>query len=90
MRKVPNMTMCTIGNQDCWMHQVDKWTTHDLERLLEESHDAFAEDERQNGTTPLIKMSTATSDHPPIVKKPYALPSNIMTGSEMKLRATQV
>ena len=52
---------------------VNKQTRHDLERLLEESNDAFAEDERQIGTTPLIKMSTDTSDHPPIAKKPYAL-----------------
>ena len=52
---------------------VNKQTRHDLERLLEENHDAFAEDERQIGTTPLIKMSTVTSDHPPIAKKPYAM-----------------
>ena len=52
---------------------VDKQTKHDLERLLEENHDAFAEDERQIGITPLIKMSIDTSDHPPIAKKPYAL-----------------
>ena len=32
---------------------VDKQTRHDLERLLEENHDAFAKDERQIGTTPL-------------------------------------
>ena len=52
---------------------VNKQTRHDLERLLEVSHDAFAEDERQIGTTFLIKMSTDTSDHLPIAKKPYAL-----------------
>ena len=52
---------------------VNKQTRHDLERLLEEKHDAFAEDERQIGTTPLIKMSIDTSDFPPIAKKPYAL-----------------
>ena len=52
---------------------VDKQTKHDLEGLLEENHDAFAEDERQIGTTPLIKMSIDTSDHLPIAKKPYAL-----------------
>ena len=46
---------------------------HDLERLLEENHDAFAENERQIGTTPLIKMSIDTGDHLPIAKKPYAL-----------------
>ena len=52
---------------------VNKQTRHDLERLLEENHDAFAEDERQIGTTPLIKMSTDTGDHLPIAKKPYTL-----------------
>ena len=33
---------------------VNKQTRHDLERLLEENYDAFMEDERQIGTTPLI------------------------------------
>ena len=33
----------------------------------------FAEDERQIGTTPLIKMSIDTSDHLPMDTKPYAL-----------------
>ena len=67
------MSMCTTGNQVCWMHQLTNRPKCDLERLLEENHDAFAEDERQIGTTPLIKMSIDTGDHPPIVKKPYAL-----------------
>ena len=35
--------------------------------------DAFAEDERQIGTTLLIQMSIDTCDHPPIAKKPYTL-----------------
>ena len=48
---------------------VNKQTRHDLERLLEENLDAFAEDERQIGTTPLIKMSINTGDHPPIAKE---------------------
>ena len=52
---------------------VDKQTKHDPERLLEKNQDVFAEDKRQIGTTPLIQMSTDTSDHPPIAKKPYAL-----------------
>ena len=52
---------------------VNKQSRHDLERLLEANHDAFAEDERQIGTTPLIKMSIDTGDHPSIAKKPYAL-----------------
>ena len=51
---------------------INKQTKHDLERLLEENHDAFAEDERQTGTT-LIKMSIDNGNHPPIAKKPYAL-----------------
>ena len=50
---------------------VNKETKHDLERLLEENHDALAEDERKIGTTPLIKMFIDTGDHPPIAKKPY-------------------
>ena len=52
---------------------VNKQAKHDLERLLEEKHDAFAEDERQIGKSPLIKMSIDTGDHLPIAKKPYAL-----------------
>ena len=71
-----------VGPQQDYVHyrkpslldaQVNKQTRHDLERLLEENHDAFAEDERQIGTTPLIKMSIDTCDHLPIAKKPYAL-----------------
>ena len=34
---------------------VDTQTRHDLERLLEENHDAFVDDERQIGTIPLTK-----------------------------------
>ena len=52
---------------------VSKQTRHDLERLLEENHDTFTEDERHIGTSPLIKMSIDTGDHLPIAKKPYAL-----------------
>ena len=51
---------------------INKQTKGDLERLLQENHDAFAEDERQVGTNPLVKMSIDTSDFPPIAKKPYA------------------
>ena len=36
---------------------VSKQTRDDLDRLLEVNHDAFADDERQIGTSPLIKMS---------------------------------
>ena len=55
---------------------VNKQTKHNLERLLEENHDAFAEDERQIGTTPLIKMSSDTGDHLPIAKKHMLWPSS--------------
>ena len=37
----------------------------------EKNHDAFTEDERQIGTTPLIKMSIDTRDQSVIAKKPY-------------------
>ena len=52
---------------------IDKQTRHDLVRILEVNHNAFAKDERQIGTTTLIKMSIDTGKHPPIAKKPYAL-----------------
>ena len=51
---------------------IDKQTRHDLDKLLKKTHDAFAEDERQIGTS-LIKMSIDAGDHPPIAKKPHAL-----------------
>ena len=81
----PNTTMWTTGNPNLLDALVNKQTRHDLERLLEQNHHAFTEDEGQIGTTPLIKMSIDTSDHPPIAKKPYALASNFMTGPEMRL-----
>ena len=52
---------------------IDKQTRLDLENLLKENHDVFAADEREIGTTPLIKMSIDTGNHPPIAKKLYAL-----------------
>ena len=45
----------------------------DLEKLLDENKNAFATDETEIGTTPLITMSIDTGDHPPIAKKPYTL-----------------
>ena len=45
---------------------IDRKTKLDLEKLFEKNKDVFAEDERQIGTTPLIKMSVDT-------KKPYTL-----------------
>ena len=47
-----------VGPQQDYVHYrktsllnapINKWTKCDLERLLEENHDAFAEDERQIG-----------------------------------------
>ena len=59
---------------------------HDLEKLLKENHDTFAEDERQIGTSPLIKMSIDTGDHPTDGKvSPMLWPLNTMTGSGRKL-----
>ena len=52
---------------------VNKQTRHDLERLLAENHDAFAEDKMQIRIIPLIKMSIDTGDHLPTAKKPSAL-----------------
>ena len=52
---------------------IDTQIKIDLEKLLEANKDSFAEDERQIGTTPLIKMSIDTGDHSPIAKKPYTL-----------------
>ena len=52
---------------------VDAKVLWDLEQLLEENPDAFAQDETQIGTTPLIKMSIDTGDHKPIAKQPHTL-----------------
>ena len=77
-----NVQVNEVGPQHDYVHYrkpsfldalVNKQTTHDLERPLEENHDAFAEEEKQIGTTPLIKMSIDTSDHLLIARKPYAL-----------------
>ena len=51
------------------MHLLTHKSKLTLEKLLEANKDSFAEDERQIGTTPLIKMSIDTGDHPPIVKE---------------------
>ena len=50
---------------------IDQKTKLDLEKLLEDNKDAFAEDERQIGTTPLIKMSIDTGNNPLVDKRPY-------------------
>ena len=52
---------------------IDQKTKLDLEQLLKKNKDAFAEDERQIGTTPLITMSIDTGDQPPVAKRPYTL-----------------
>ena len=50
------------------------WKTKlELEKLFEANKEAFAEVERQIGTTPLIKMFTDTGDACPNVEKPYTL-----------------
>ena len=36
---------------------IDKQTNADLDKLLDNSKDAFAEDERQIGTNPLVEMT---------------------------------
>ena len=54
----------------------DKQTKADLDKLLDNNKDAFAEDERQIGTTPHIEMTIETGDYPPIPKKPYNLALN--------------
>ena len=53
---------------------IDRQTKLNLDELLDANKDAFAEDERRVGTTPLIQMSIDTEDHPPIAKKPYTFP----------------
>ena len=64
----------------------DAQTRLGLDKLLKANEDAFATDERQIGTTPLIKLEIDTGDHPLIVKENHTLlPSNIMTGSRRKL-----
>ena len=52
---------------------IDQKTKLDIEKLLEKNKDAFAEDERQIGTTPLITMAIDTGDQQPIAKRPYTL-----------------
>ena len=52
---------------------IDKQTKGDLDKLLDNNKDVFAEDERQIGTTPFIEMTTDTGDYLPIAKNPYIL-----------------
>ena len=52
---------------------IDKQTKAGLDKLLDNNKDAFADDKRQIGTTPLIAMTIDTGDHPSIAKKPYTL-----------------
>ena len=52
---------------------IDKQIEIDLEKLLEANKVSFAEDERQIGTTPLIKMLIDTGVNPPIARKSYTL-----------------
>ena len=59
---------------------IDKQTKAVLDKLLDSNKDAFAEDERKIGTTPLIEMTIDIGDHPYIPKKPYTLALNTMIG----------
>ena len=52
---------------------MDKKTKADLDKLLDNNKDAFADDERLISTTPLIEMTIDTGDDSPIAKKPYTL-----------------
>ena len=52
---------------------IDRKTTLDLEKLLEQCSDAFTKDTTQIGTTPLIEMDIDIGDNPPIVKRPYTI-----------------
>ena len=52
---------------------IDQMTKLDLEQLLEKNKYAFAEDERQIGTTPLITIPIDTGNQPSIAKRPYTL-----------------
>ena len=52
------------------MHQLTK---ADLDKIHDNNKDAFAEDVRWIGTTPLIEMTIDIGDHPPIAKKPHTL-----------------
>ena len=54
---------------------IDRKTTLDLEKLLEQYSDAFAKDATQIGTTPLIEIDIDTGDNPPIAKRPYTIAS---------------
>ena len=74
--------VCEIGPQEDFVKfqkpklqdaKVSTKVMQDLELLLEANKDAFATDETEIGTTPLIKMTIDTGDHPPIAKRPYTL-----------------
>ena len=74
--------VCEIGPQEDFVKfqkpklqdaKVSTKAMQDLELLLEANKDAFATDETEIGTTPLIKMTINTGDHPPIAKRPYTL-----------------
>ena len=71
-----------IGPQEAFVHfqkpklqdaPVSVKVLKNLEKLLDENKNVFATDETEIGTTPLIKMSIDTGDHPLIAKRPYTL-----------------
>ena len=66
------MNLCLTKSLNYNDAPIDQKTKLGLEQLLEKNKDAFAEDERQIGTTPLITMSIDTGDQPPIAKRPHS------------------
>ena len=77
-----NMTKINeLGHQDLVSYTKPKLSDapvnakilQDFKNLLDDNKEAFAEDERQIGITPLTKMLIEIGDHKPIAKKPYTL-----------------
>ena len=64
-----------VDNKKPQLHDapINRKTKVDLEKVFEANREAFVEDERQIGTTPLIKMYIDTGNVCPIAKKPYTL-----------------
>ena len=48
----------------------------DIERLVVDNRDLFAQNDCELGHTDTVKMKIDTGDHPPIKKRPYRLPIN--------------
>ena len=69
----PQQGFVNYNNPDLYDAPTDKQTKADHGKLFDNNKDAFADDERQIGTTTLIEMTIDTGDYPPITKKPYTL-----------------